>query len=243
MRPQDNAWSCWINKLREQISTIHYDGVTMSTMTSKITSLTIVYSIVYSDADQRKHQSSALLALCEGNSPVKDKYPSQRASNAENVSIWWRHHVTSNNPQRSMCGQANNKMYPRYACCVDTSELNFSHSRVRQTLYIIYRIDTNVIESIDIYVDWLLSIGLHRRLQQNYCIENNARARVVMFYLLRGCYFGVHFPSCKPRPRLRHISGDKVSIVPTVSGDEVFDSGFLCISLIHWPLEDLEINT
>ena len=29
---------------------------------------------------------------CEGNSPVTDKFPAQSASNAENVSIWWRHH-------------------------------------------------------------------------------------------------------------------------------------------------------
>ena len=31
--------------------------------------------------------------LCEGNSPVTGEFPSQRASNAENVSIWWRHQV------------------------------------------------------------------------------------------------------------------------------------------------------
>ena len=30
---------------------------------------------------------------CEGNPPVTGGFPSQRASNAENVSIWWRHHV------------------------------------------------------------------------------------------------------------------------------------------------------
>ena len=38
----------------------------MSTIASQITSLTIVYSIVYSDADQRKHQSSASLAFVRG---------------------------------------------------------------------------------------------------------------------------------------------------------------------------------
>ena len=31
--------------------------------------------------------------LCEGNSPVTGTFPAQRASNAENVSIWWRYHV------------------------------------------------------------------------------------------------------------------------------------------------------
>ena len=64
----------------------------MSPMASQITSLTIVYSTVYSGADQRKHQSSASLAFVRGihrwpvNSPTK-------TSDAENVSIWWRHHV------------------------------------------------------------------------------------------------------------------------------------------------------
>ena len=38
----------------------------MDTIASQITSLTIVYSTVYSDADQRKHQSSASLAFVRG---------------------------------------------------------------------------------------------------------------------------------------------------------------------------------
>ena len=38
----------------------------MGAIASEITSLTIVYSIVYSDADQRKHQSSASLAFVWG---------------------------------------------------------------------------------------------------------------------------------------------------------------------------------
>ena len=55
----------------------HYDDVTMGAIASQITSLTIVYSTVYSDADQRKHQSSASLAFVWGihrepaNSPHK----------------------------------------------------------------------------------------------------------------------------------------------------------------------------
>ena len=38
----------------------------MTTMASQITSPTVVYSTVYSDADQRKHQSSASLAFVWG---------------------------------------------------------------------------------------------------------------------------------------------------------------------------------
>ena len=44
----------------------HYDDVVMGAMASQITSLTIVYSTVYSDADQSKHQSSASLAFVRG---------------------------------------------------------------------------------------------------------------------------------------------------------------------------------
>ena len=61
----------------------------MGAIASQITSLTIVYSIVYSDADQRKYQSSASLAFVRG---IHRGLPAQMASNAENVPIWWRHH-------------------------------------------------------------------------------------------------------------------------------------------------------
>ena len=44
----------------------HYSDVRMGTIASQITSLTIVYSTVYSDADQRKHQSFASLAFVRG---------------------------------------------------------------------------------------------------------------------------------------------------------------------------------
>ena len=44
----------------------HYNDVIMSAMASQITSFTIVYSTVYSGADQRKHQSSASLAFVRG---------------------------------------------------------------------------------------------------------------------------------------------------------------------------------
>ena len=55
----------------------HYNDVIMGAIASRITSLTIIYSTVYSDADQRKHQSSASLAFVRGihrgpvNSPQK----------------------------------------------------------------------------------------------------------------------------------------------------------------------------
>ena len=44
----------------------HYSDVIMTTIASQITRLTVVYSTVYSDADQRKHRSSTSLAFVRG---------------------------------------------------------------------------------------------------------------------------------------------------------------------------------
>ena len=50
--------------------------------------------------------------LCEGNSPVTGEFPAQEASNAEIVSIWWRHHVYSNSYKANMiCFNEINETY------------------------------------------------------------------------------------------------------------------------------------
>ena len=66
----------------------------MGAMASQITSLPIVYLIVYSGADQRKYQSSASPVYVR-EVTVTGEFPAQRVSNAENVPIWWRHHDIS----------------------------------------------------------------------------------------------------------------------------------------------------
>ena len=61
----------------DKSSSNHYGDFIMGTMASQITSLAIAYSTVHSDADQRKHRSSASLAFVRGihrgpvNSPHK----------------------------------------------------------------------------------------------------------------------------------------------------------------------------
>ena len=40
----------------------------------------------------KKTSKLRVTGLCEGNSLVTGEFPAQRASNADNVSIWWRHH-------------------------------------------------------------------------------------------------------------------------------------------------------
>ena len=77
----------------------HYDGVIVSTMASQITSLTIVYSTVYSGANQRKHQSSAFVrGIHRGpvNSPQKSRKCfylmtsswAQRLSSVTSTAFW-----------------------------------------------------------------------------------------------------------------------------------------------------------
>ena len=74
-------WKCyplkWSALSRLSKNPKHNIDVIMGTIASQITSLTIVYSTVYSDANQRKHQNSASLAFVLGihrwpvNSPHK----------------------------------------------------------------------------------------------------------------------------------------------------------------------------
>ena len=58
----------WVKRVHPslQMTQNHYIDVIMITMASQITSLTVVYSTVNSDADERKHQSSASLAFLWG---------------------------------------------------------------------------------------------------------------------------------------------------------------------------------
>ena len=75
------------------LANVHYNDVIMSTTASQITSITIVYSFICSRRRSKKTSKFSVTGLCVGNSPVTDEFPTQRASNAENVSIWWRHHA------------------------------------------------------------------------------------------------------------------------------------------------------
>ena len=70
----------------------HCNGVVMSALASQITSLTIVYLTVYSRRRSKKTSKLRVTGLCAGSSSLTGEFPAQRASYAENVSIWWRHH-------------------------------------------------------------------------------------------------------------------------------------------------------
>ena len=93
---------CFEMKARD--FTIHYTDVIMSSMASQITRLTIVYWTVYSGTDKKKISKLRVTGLCEENSPVTGEFPPQRTSNAEKVSIWWRHHENALCPQLARDG-------------------------------------------------------------------------------------------------------------------------------------------
>ena len=73
----------------------HYDDVIMGAIASQITSLTIVYTTVYSDADHRKHQSSVSLAFVRGihrrpvNSPHKGPVTWKMFPFDDVIMIYW----------------------------------------------------------------------------------------------------------------------------------------------------------
>ena len=88
----------YISNLPHIYRIYHYGDAIMDAIASQITSLTIVYSIVYSDADQRKHQSSASLAFVRGihRGPVNSphKWPvTRKMFPFDDVIMWSRNPV------------------------------------------------------------------------------------------------------------------------------------------------------
>ena len=52
----------------------------------------------------KKTSKLHVTGLCAGNSPLIGEFPAQIASNAENVSIWWRHQVIWHSPEDTCTG-------------------------------------------------------------------------------------------------------------------------------------------
>ena len=76
-RLSKHSWGWWFekpsrplwrhsNEINQLEISKNYSDIIMGAMASQITSLTIVYSTVYSGADQRKHQSSTPMAFVRG---------------------------------------------------------------------------------------------------------------------------------------------------------------------------------
>ena len=106
----------------------HYNDVIMGAIASQITSLTIVCSVVYSDEDQGKHQSSASLAF-----------------------VWGIHRGPVNSPHK---WPVKRKKFPFddvimvYVCCLHPRKWDATKTRLRSSpnvLYFVHPYFTDVI--------------------------------------------------------------------------------------------------
>ena len=70
----------------------HYSDVIMSAMASQITGVTICLLNRLFRRRSNKTSKLCVTGICAGNSPATGEFLAQRASNAEIVSIWRRHH-------------------------------------------------------------------------------------------------------------------------------------------------------
>ena len=100
----------------------HYDDVIMCAVSSQITSVSMVCSTFGSGVNQRKHQSSASLVYVLGSRRWLVNSPHKNVSNAENVSIWWRHH--DNTDTDFYCFRCVHSLYADilYICILQTIE-------------------------------------------------------------------------------------------------------------------------
>ena len=72
---------------------LHHNDVTMGSMASQITNITILLGRLFGRRS-KKTSKLRVTGLCAGNLPGTGEFPAQMASSAENVSIWWRHHIS-----------------------------------------------------------------------------------------------------------------------------------------------------
>ena len=88
----------------------------------------------------KKTSKLRVTGLCAGNSPVTGEFPAQMASDAENVSIWWRHHV-------GVC-KANDSEASRVHCSLQRHHMGVTASRITGSLTLCSKAQTGNQENI-----------------------------------------------------------------------------------------------
>ena len=78
------------------IVSVQYSDVIISVLASLITGVSL-FTQPFVQAQMKKTSKPRVTGLCEGNSAVTGEFSTQRASNAKNVSIWWRKCIWMNN--------------------------------------------------------------------------------------------------------------------------------------------------
>ena len=127
-------WCTWANVYQSlwYISLnnwLHYSDALMSTMASQITGVSI-FTQPFVQAHIKETSKLRVTGLCERNSPVTGEFLTQRASNAENVSIWWRHHYSLNLSHASILDYKlySTKYAPRQTSIGDLLDANSKYS-------------------------------------------------------------------------------------------------------------------
>ena len=96
---------------KSSFPTVHYNDVIMSAMASQTTSLTIVYSTIYSGADQRKHQIPRHWPLCwefTGDQWIpRTNGQLRRKCFHWMTSSWWKSQPTFNSVHRLVYSRVN----------------------------------------------------------------------------------------------------------------------------------------
>ena len=141
----------------EDMKILHYNDVINSAMASQITSLTIIYSNVYSGTAQRNHQISASLAF-----------------------VWGIHRWLVNSPHKRPITR---KMFQfddvimLYSCCVKRLSMPQGHSGQRpfgcrpwSSLCLqmpLYRVVTELLAALRIHVLWISSSLIDKAATRN----------------------------------------------------------------------------
>ena len=186
----------------------------MGAIVSQITSLTIVYSTVYSDADQRKHQSSASLAFVRGihrrpvNSP--HKWPVTRKIFPFDDVIMTLHdpmEPTFNSRKRNPCPHSHERIKNRPPWMIYKIWMPYFDSLLRDTDIIMFNYQTKLSTII------LMNIYFHISIHFGTISMNMSRNSIcqTMMTSSNGNIFRVAGPLCGKFIARRWIPHTKAS--------------------------------
>ena len=129
--PSEETWTFYlglrmlrpVHHLLLEISThliinVHYNDVIMNVMASQFPAARLFIQAFVQAHIKANIKAQVHWPLC-GNTPVTGEYPTQRTSNAENISVWWRQHVNriyigSTGPRWAPC-------WPHHLCYLGRS--------------------------------------------------------------------------------------------------------------------------
>ena len=165
----------------------------MRAIASQITSLAIVYSTVYSDADQRKHQSSAALAFVWGihRGPVNSphKWPATRKMFPFDDVIMSQG-VAQAAPQRDV---HRSFLYKHWSASIPSWKINCIHNKVREDIS--YSSPNLNGAAVEVW-EWMRNFTTHAVMWLTYpcllikLIKNSSNALVVWYGQFNSCPSG-----------------------------------------------------